>query len=86
MEDEGDKPIERQVERRESVVYRVETTGPFGCLAGFIVACLVAGTLAAIFILGFVTLTVVVWISFGLVLLAVMGAVLRRVFGRRPKI
>lgn len=84
MEDEGNRLIERSAERKKTIVYRVESTGPFGYFAGLIVACLVAGALAAIFILGFITLTVVIWIGFGFALLAVVAAVLRRAFGRRP--
>jgi hypothetical protein len=59
----------------------VESLGPFGCLAGLIIACLLFGVLAAVFILGFITLTVAVWVGCGVLLLAVIAAALRRIFG-----
>ena len=84
MKDEHEKLIARSAEREKTVIYRVGSTGPFGCVAGLIVLCIVVGTLAAFFILGFVTLTVLVWVGAGVALLAVIGAALRRIFGTPP--
>ena len=81
MTDNRNAPAERPVERRKTVIYRVESTGPFGCLAGLIIACLLVGALALVFILGFITLTVAVWVGCGVLLLAVIAAVLRRISG-----
>ena len=59
----------------------MESTGPFGYIAGLIIACLLTGALALVFILGFITLTVAVWVGCGVLLLAMIVAVLRRIFG-----
>lgn len=77
MTDNRNAPVERPVERRKTVVYRMEGGGPFGCLAGLMIACLLVGALTVVFVFGFITLTVAVWIGCGVVLLAVITAVLR---------
>jgi hypothetical protein len=51
----------------------MESTGPFGCLDGLIIACLLTGALALVFILGFITLTIAVWVGCGVLLLAVIS-------------
>ena len=75
----------RSLRARKTIVYRVESKGPFGCLTGLAFICLMLGALAAFFFLGFVTLTVALWIGSGFILLTLIMAALRRIFGSHHK-
>ena len=90
MPEDQDKNSGRDLERekpprepgaRRRIVLRGELDGPGGCLVGGLFFLIALAILGAMALLGLIAFTVLVWIAAGLVLAALIGALLG--LGRR---
>lgn len=73
-----EKRDKRKEESKKAVVYYVQAKGPMGCLLGSIASLISAVALVIFVLLGMTTLTLAVWIGLGVLLFAVVAALLRR--------
>lgn len=61
--------------------YEIRSERKLGGVAAALLGVLLLGAVLAFLILGVITITIVLWLAFGLLLLSIIAAVFRRVLG-----